>query len=901
MIARIRLALLLLLISSAFVAADAADTTGADRRSVWVDPGWRQTVSRYKVTFDEQGLSTTVFDFEIQALDEKGAEAISQHTVAYNSYFNELTADDLATLKADGSVIAVDARAIRDQPASANTSSPYFDEQRRRLIAYSNVVPGDKIRGRLIYKAKRAAFAGEFADYWSQPADHPPELIEITLDGPASKPLHIAGRNVEHSEERSGDRIIHHVRMRQETPKPRQMDIDWFDDARRFEVSTFADYAAFAAMMNARNAPMAVPDETLKKLASEIVGDATEPRLKVERIHNWVARNIRYVGIGFEDGGWTSQPASAVLASRYGDCKAHATILKALLAAQGIEANLVAVNADAQYTLTEVATANFNHSIVYVPQIDQYLDPTASLLAFGALPANLGGKPALNIDKGTLASIPVAKPESFTFAADTDYTLARDGTRSARSILSGTGLGAQIGRVVAQGLERGDRPSAAKKMIEYANLSGAGDYSFPDPRDLSDSYAITATFVISKPVERHRTARIKMLPLTDPRPSLSELTSGGANGQPFPCHSFEYRETSSLTLPEGTNFYEKPPPVTYVDGFNGRTAYGAASGRIEVSGAAVLDGRTMRSSALVRLTFDAAVCPAEFAAAIRAGLEKFTEFKYGIIGLTPRPAPYLTEISADLDRGEKAFYAENYELSMALLKPLAERGGARAQHYLGTMYGGGDGVRQDYREAIRWHLMSAEQGDADSQSHLGFLYENGLGAARDEQLAAQWYAKAADQGDAYSQARLATLYKDGRGVAQDFQQAARWYEKSADQGHAWAQMNLGLLYANGNGVPLDYTKAIFFLRNAADRNDNYAQYNLGWAYESGKGVPKDRLQAIIWYGKATVGGNPLARARLDGLTGGNSFWVVLFARIWSVRHWPGDVIARVLEWLCRVA
>jgi len=840
-----------------------------------------------------------VFDFEIQALDDRGAQAIAQQTIPYDSYFDELTADDLATVRTDGSVVAVDAHAIRDQPASTDSASPYFDEQRRRLIVYPHVAPGDKIRGRLTYQAKKPKFAGEFAHYWSQPADQPPELTEITLDGPASKPLHIAGRNVEHSEERSGDRIIHHVRMRQETPKPRQMDIDSFDDARRFEVSTFADYAAFAAMMNARNAPMAVPDETLKKLSIEIVADAAEPRLKVERLYNWVARNIRYVGTGFEDGGWSSQPASAVLASRYGDCKAHATILKALLAAQGIEANLVAVNTDAQYTLTEVATANFNHAIVYVPQLDQYLDPTASLLAFGALPANLGGKPALNIDKGTLASIPVAKPENFTLATDTEYTLAADGTRRARSILSGTGLGAQMGRAVAQSLESVDRPSLAKKRIESANLRGTGDYSFPDPRELSDSYAITATFVISKPVERR--ARVKMLPLTDIRPSLSVSTSGGgANGQPFPCHSFEYRETSSLTLPEGINFYEKPPPVTYVESFSGRTVYGVASGRTEVSGAAVIEGRTMRSSALVRLTFDAAVCPAEFAAAIRAGLEKFTEFKYGIIGLTPHPVPYVTEISADFDRGEKAFHAGNYELAMALLKPLAERGGARAQHYLGSMYDGGHGVKQDYREAIRWHLRSAEQGDADSQSHLGFLYENGLGAAREQALAAQWYAKAADQGDAYSQACLATLYRDGRGVTQDFQQAARWYEKAADQGHAWAQMNLGLLYANGNGVPLDYTKAIFFLRNAADRNDNYAQYNLGWAYESGTGVPKDRLQAIALYSKAAMGGNQLARAHLDGLTAGNSFLVVLFARIWSVvRHFPGDVIAQILEWLRR--
>jgi hypothetical protein len=161
MIARIYPALLVLLISSSFVAANAAETTAVHQDSVWVDPGWRRTVSRYKVTFDEQGLSTTVFDFEIQALDDKGAEAISQQIATYNGYFSELRLDDLATLKADGGVIAVDERAIRDQPASADISSPYFDEQRQRIIAYSNVAPGDKVRGRLTYKAKRPEFAGE--------------------------------------------------------------------------------------------------------------------------------------------------------------------------------------------------------------------------------------------------------------------------------------------------------------------------------------------------------------------------------------------------------------------------------------------------------------------------------------------------------------------------------------------------------------------------------------------------------------------------------------------------------------------------------------------------------------------------------------------------------------------
>jgi TPR repeat protein len=890
MIARVYSALLLLLICSHLVAAkatdEAADTTGAYRGPVWVDPGWRRTVSRYAVSFDEQGLSTTVFDYEIQALDEKGAQAISQQTIGYNSYFDDLVSSDLATVKADGTVIAVDERAIHDQPASADSSSPYFDEQRQRIIAYSNVAPGDKVSGRLIYRAKKPAFAGEFAHYWSQAADEPPEVMELTLDGPATKPLHIVLRGVEHTEERLGERIIHHVRFRQDTPKPRQIDTGSFDDARRFEVSTFADYAAFAAMMNTRNAAMAVPDETLRKLSDEIVGDAADTRTKVERIHNWVARNIRYVGIGFEDGGWTSQPAPAVLASRYGDCKAHATILKALLAAQGIEANLVAVNAGVQYTLTEVATANFDHAIVYVPSIDLYLDPTASLLAFGSLPPSLGGKPALNIDKGTIANIPIAAPARLALAADTDYTLASDGTRQARAVLSGTGLGAMIGRAVAQHLETSDRPAVAKRLIEQAGLRGTGDYAFPNPRELSDNYAILASFQISKPVELGEPTRVKMLPLTDPRPSLSALSTGGAgaDGKPFPCYSLEYSETSSLTVPEGTYFSEKPAPVDYAASFSGTTPYGAAGGHIEVNGAAVIDGRTIHAHAIVRLTVDAAICPADFAAAIEKGLDKFGEFKYGPIGLTPNSAAKVTDISAEFSEGVNAFNAQNYKLAMARLKPFAERGSATAQSYMGSMYETGRGVPRSYGEAIRWYILAAEQGDAFSQTRLGFLYDRGLGAVRDEKRAADWYAKAADQGDLDGQLLLATMYRDGRGVVQDFKQAANWYEKAADQGSAWAQMNLGLLYVKGQGVPLDYTKAIFLLRNAAENNDSWAQYNLGWAYESGTGVSRDTKEAAKWYRKAADAGNRDARIHLDGLAEGHSLWWNLFQRL-EFSHW----------------
>src|SRR4030095_4202101 len=170
------------------------------------------------------------------------------------------------------------------------------------------------------------------------------------------------------------------------------------------------------------------------------------------------------------------------------------------------------------------STPNFNHAIFYVPDVDQYLDPTASLLAFGASPLGLGGKPALNIDKGTVARIPVPAPERFTLSTDTEYTLAEDGTRQARSILSGTGPGAALGRSIAQDLETVDRQNTARKLIEQAGLKGSGDYSFPNPRELSDNYAITSTFQISSRVGLGERWTVRLLPLTDPRPSALFLS-----------------------------------------------------------------------------------------------------------------------------------------------------------------------------------------------------------------------------------------------------------------------------------------------------------------------------------------------------------------------------------------
>ena len=65
------------------------------------------------------------------------------------------------------------------------------------------------------------------------------------------------------------------------------------------------------------------------------------------------------------------------------------------------------------------------------------------------------------------------------------------------------------------------------------------------------------------------------------------------------------------------------------------------------------------------------------------------------------------------------------------VKRLAESGDASAQYNLASMYYNGEGVPQNYNEAIRWYKKAADQEDAKAQGVLGSMYYEGLGVPQD--------------------------------------------------------------------------------------------------------------------------------------------------------------------------
>ena len=90
----------------------------------------------------------------------------------------------------------------------------------------------------------------------------------------------------------------------------------------------------------------------------------------------------------------------------------------------------------------------------------------------------------------------------------------------------------------------------------------------------------------------------------------------------------------------------------------------------------------------------------------------------------------------------------------------AEAGDTSAQVLLGAMYDFGNGVPQDYSEAVKWYRAVAEKGHVHSQLRLGFLYYHGHGVLEDYIRAHMWYNIASANGNDIAREHRNTLSEE---------------------------------------------------------------------------------------------------------------------------------------------
>ena len=251
-----------------------------------------------------------------------------------------------------------------------------------------------------------------------------------------------------------------------------------------------------------------------------------------------------------------------------------------------------------------------------------------------------------------------------------------------------------------------------------------------------------------------------------------------------------------------------------------------------------------------------------------------------------------------LERGIAHYEKKAYLKAMKLLLPLAKKGNAKAQLYIGDCYAKGNGVVMDSVEAVKWYRAAADQELPEAQHRMFACYRDGVGIERNQANAAKCCRKAADAGLEEAMYDMGMLYVNGKGVEKDAKSAIRWFRRGAERGHppalykfgqcykigygteknedeaskwqykavdAWRKMaqdgdtsgmlRLAKLYMKGDVVELDREEAVKWYRRAAEAGDAYAQFELADCYCFGNGVEKDVEEAAKWMLKSAEQGN----------------------------------------------
>lgn len=133
-------------------------------------------------------------------------------------------------------------------------------------------------------------------------------------------------------------------------------------------------------------------------------------------------------------------------------------------------------------------------------------------------------------------------------------------------------------------------------------------------------------------------------------------------------------------------------------------------------------------------------------------------------------------------------YVEPVRMSneVKLFMDLAQKGHDESQYNLGVCYEQGDGIQQDFKQAVYWYRKAADQGFDRAKYNLGVCYYNGYGVAKDYDEAAKLFLDAATHGHMGAQYNMAVCYFNGIGVEEDPIQGEQWLKKAAKQGHPGA-------------------------------------------------------------------------------------------------------------------
>jgi transglutaminase-like putative cysteine protease len=380
--------------------ARAAD--GATGKAV-PDEGFKYTKMHIDDAVKEDGTEEIRSTVSMTVLREDAVEYLKQYEIGYSTSAEKVEVVEAYTQKPDGRRIDASRDGFQITASGGrHGAAPAFSDETTLTIVFPDVEVGDTVTAVVNRSVTDPLFPGKFSHLHSFPKSVIYDDVKLGYSIPVSLKARYKNTGMTETVNKTegGRQILAwtYKNPTAEKKEPEDGRVSHIGDQPGLAISSFASYREIAESYGARAKPKAAVTDKIRELADKITKGATTPKDQAKALYDWEIANLTYAGNCIGVGAVVPRDLDFVLQNKMGDCKDHATLLQALLAAKGIESSQALIGVNALYELPDPPMVEIiNHVIDYVPSLGLFLDATSGM-PFGYLPRQLYGKPVLLVD-----------------------------------------------------------------------------------------------------------------------------------------------------------------------------------------------------------------------------------------------------------------------------------------------------------------------------------------------------------------------------------------------------------------------------------------------------------------------------------------------------------------------
>ena len=527
---------------------------------------FEKTVDTYNVKKD--GTNVLISENVILIETENGVHRDGEADIEYNSTFETVKILSAYTLQPDGKKIPVKKDGIKTTDDPLSEGAPMFSDSKHKIIIFPNV----KIGSRLCYTYQTTAHEVAFKNNFMLPGFYSPHykyvshIININIS--KSLPVYIDKQGVEGGLVKQSQDQNHYQFTYSQTSvtPPEPGEVEAYDYASYVVFSTFPDQVSIGKEYQSKLAPKVKLTPEVQKLADQLTDKVTDQREQVRILYNWVKNNIRYVAVYMGNGGWVPHTVRLILSNQYGDCKDHAALLEALLAAKGIQSSGALINSGQSFKLPKYAVSTpQNHIITYVPSLDMYLDSTSKYTSFGTLPISDLDKPVILTALNKLGHTPKMRKEDYEINSEIKMKINADGSIDgfSRNYFKGSVASSYRSSRVADAEE--DPQTTINRILQSTGQTGTGTLKATDPFDTDKPYSVDAKFKLDPVTNFPGPAALKIPMGVSVNLILEESQSKPLAKRDLPhvWYPSIYRERYEIEFPEKTKITRIPSNMSF--------------------------------------------------------------------------------------------------------------------------------------------------------------------------------------------------------------------------------------------------------------------------------------------------------------------------------------------------